>query len=400
MPAYPEGETVATLRRQGPAAGQDEGLLGPRVPGRRTRPGTLWAGTLPAGCSGRPTAGRRGTWSAGCGTARSGRSGSAAGPSCRPCTRSASTRATRRRSASPSRAAASGRRPTTAQTWEVIGKGMKADYMPPELQEDPAIQDPHMMVQCPAEPGPAVGPAPQRRLPVDRRRPDVGAGHRGREAVGLRVRRGGPPEGRQDGVVRPGGQGRAPRPGGWQGGGDPDAGRRQVVRRAADGLPQENAYDLVFRHALAVDDTGDRLAIGSTTGGLWVSEDQGDHWQAAAGPAAAGARGAVRVSEWDRRDHGRRRRAGPWPRPSPLVGPAAIIALPAGRPCLPEVSPMRPHLPARLAGLVSRHRRRLGRNPAVVSRPAEGRPGRRRAAGRRRSTSPSPSGPSAARRSS
>lgn len=45
------------------------------------------------------------------------------------------------------------------------------------------------------------------------------------------------------------------------------------------GLPQEHAYDLVYRHALAADDTGDRLAMGSTTGGLWVSEDQGDRWE-------------------------------------------------------------------------------------------------------------------------
>ena len=37
-------------------------------------------------------------------------------------------------------------------------------------------------------------------------------------------------------------------------------------------------YDVVYRHALAIDDTGDRLAFGSTTGGLWVSEDQGDGW--------------------------------------------------------------------------------------------------------------------------
>ena len=47
-----------------------------------------------------------------------------------------------------------------------------------------------------------------------------------------------------------------------------------------DGLPQENSYDIVFRHALAVDETGDRLAIGSTTGGVWVTDDQGDHWAA------------------------------------------------------------------------------------------------------------------------
>ena len=44
------------------------------------------------------------------------------------------------------------------------------------------------------------------------------------------------------------------------------------------GLPQSHAYDVVYRHALALDETGDRLAFGSTTGGLWVSEDQGDGW--------------------------------------------------------------------------------------------------------------------------
>ena len=63
---------------------------------------------------------------------------------------------------------------------------------------------------------------------------------------------------------------------------------RVVVNRTRDGgktfetltrgLPQEHAYDLVFRHALDVDDSGDRLAFGSTTGSLWFSEDAGDSW--------------------------------------------------------------------------------------------------------------------------
>jgi hypothetical protein len=56
-----------------------------------------------------------------------------------------------------------------------------------------------------------------------------------------------------------------------------DGGRSFEVLR--DGLPQEHAYDLTFRHALDVDETGDRLAFGSTTGSLWVTEDQGDRWQ-------------------------------------------------------------------------------------------------------------------------
>jgi hypothetical protein len=45
-----------------------------------------------------------------------------------------------------------------------------------------------------------------------------------------------------------------------------------------NGLPQEHAYDLTFRHALDIDATGNRLAFGSTTGSLWVTEDQGDSW--------------------------------------------------------------------------------------------------------------------------
>ena len=56
-----------------------------------------------------------------------------------------------------------------------------------------------------------------------------------------------------------------------------DGGKSFQVLRA--GLPQEHAYDLVYRHGLAVDNTGERLAIGSTTGGLWISENQGDGWR-------------------------------------------------------------------------------------------------------------------------
>ena len=48
--------------------------------------------------------------------------------------------------------------------------------------------------------------------------------------------------------------------------------------KLTQGLPQVDAYDIVFRHALDVDETGQRLAFGSTTGSLWVSEDQGDSW--------------------------------------------------------------------------------------------------------------------------
>lgn len=47
-----------------------------------------------------------------------------------------------------------------------------------------------------------------------------------------------------------------------------------------EGLPQEHAYDVVLRHSLDQDDG--RLAFGSTTGNLYVSEDRGESWQAVA----------------------------------------------------------------------------------------------------------------------
>jgi photosystem II stability/assembly factor-like uncharacterized protein len=46
------------------------------------------------------------------------------------------------------------------------------------------------------------------------------------------------------------------------------------------GLPQESAYDVVYRHALAA--SGADVAFGSTTGNLYVSGDRGDSWQAVA----------------------------------------------------------------------------------------------------------------------
>lgn len=64
---------------------------------------------------------------------------------------------------------------------------------------------------------------------------------------------------------------------------------RFVVNRTRDGgrtfetltkgLPTGPSYDLVYRHGLDVDGTGERLVMGSTTGALWVSEDGGDSWE-------------------------------------------------------------------------------------------------------------------------
>lgn len=46
-----------------------------------------------------------------------------------------------------------------------------------------------------------------------------------------------------------------------------------------DGLPQENAWDFPFRHALDVSADGKTLAFGTTSGNLYVSGDGGRSWQ-------------------------------------------------------------------------------------------------------------------------
>jgi hypothetical protein len=154
---------------------------------------------------------------------------------------------------------------------------MRAEYMPPDQQFTPNAQDPHRVVHCPARPdylwaqhhngvfrstdgsatwheldnvavsrfGFAVAVHPhepdtawlipaikdERRIPVDGK------------VVVTRTR---------------------------------DGGQSYDVLRK--GLPQEHAYDMVYRHAFDVNHTGDSLAFGSTTGSLWVSDDAGDSW--------------------------------------------------------------------------------------------------------------------------
>jgi hypothetical protein len=164
------------------------------------------------------------------------------------------------------------------ESWTLSARGMFAAFMPPERREDEAIQDPHRIVRCRARPerlwaqhhngvfrsddegrtwseipnvepsvfGFAVAVDPhdgdtawfvpavkdESRIPVDAR------------LVVAKTR---------------------------------DAGKSwQVVRR---GLPDGAAYDLAYRHALDVDESGRRLAFGSTTGSFWVSDDAGESFQ-------------------------------------------------------------------------------------------------------------------------
>ncbi len=163
------------------------------------------------------------------------------------------------------------------ETWSSRSSGMYAEFMPPERREDPNIQDPHHLARCPAVPDVAWV---QHHNGVFR---TVNAGRRWTEVTAIRPSKFGfavaahptDPEtawfvpGVKDECRVPVGAALAVARTG-------DGGQSFQVLR--DGLPQEHCYDLVYRHALDVDAAGRRLAMGSTTGNLWTSDDAGDRW--------------------------------------------------------------------------------------------------------------------------
>ena len=49
------------------------------------------------------------------------------------------------------------------KTWNTGGKGMRAEFMPPERAYDINVQDPHIIAQCPADPATARNRGPRSR---------------------------------------------------------------------------------------------------------------------------------------------------------------------------------------------------------------------------------------------
>ena len=161
-------------------------------------------------------------------------------------------------------------------SWEVRTAGMFAEYMPPDQQEDPEIQDPHRLSWCPADrariwcqhhngffrsddggtswesltPSPSVFGFAVAAHPHD---PDTAW------SVPLVKDECRVPVDRKMVVARTRDGGRS-----WE--------------HLGRGLPQENSFALVYRHGLEVHPSGEVLAMATTTGALWISEDLGESW--------------------------------------------------------------------------------------------------------------------------
>ena len=164
-------------------------------------------------------------------------------------------------------------------SWQVQADGMRAAYMPPDQAGNPSIQDPHRIVRCPAQPDVLWC---QHHNGIWRSADDARSWHEVTGAPGsnfgfaVAVH----PEHADTAWFVPGvaDQQRVPVGAALAVNRTRDGGRSFEALRG--GLPQQDCYDLVYRHGLAVDATGRRLLMGSTTGTLWASDDGGERWAA------------------------------------------------------------------------------------------------------------------------
>jgi hypothetical protein len=163
-----------------------------------------------------------------------------------------------------------------AATWDIRTSGMFAAYMPPERREDPSIQDPHRLAQCRAHPEVLWA---QHHNGMFR---SADGGLTWSELKGVPSNFGfavvAHPMDPETAWFVPATKDecRVPVDGKVVVARTRDAGKSFDVLR--DGLPQDHAYDLVYRHALDIDPSGKRLVFGSTTGSAWVSENGGERW--------------------------------------------------------------------------------------------------------------------------
>ncbi|WP_375204031.1 WD40/YVTN/BNR-like repeat-containing protein [Hyphococcus sp.] len=163
------------------------------------------------------------------------------------------------------------------ETWRLTGKGLRSDYTPPDQSEELNTQDPHRLASCASDPD-TIWCQHHNGIFLSRDGGETFVEFKDvKPAVfGFAV------------AVHPNDPDIA-----WLVPGVKDEYRvpvdgKLIVNKTTDGgksftphakgLP-EPSYDLVFRHALDVDESGNRLIMGSTTGNLWASDDGGASWR-------------------------------------------------------------------------------------------------------------------------
>jgi hypothetical protein len=162
-------------------------------------------------------------------------------------------------------------------SWAVASRGMRAEFLPPDQQYDPVAQDPHLIVQCPAEPDAFWCQHHNgifRSTDGSRTWSEITADRPGKSGFAVTVHPRNPDTAWF--VPMQSDEKRIPVDGKLVVLKTTDGGRSFEAKTA--GLPQRHAYDLVFRHAMDVDPAGEALVFGSTTGNVFVSEDGGTAW--------------------------------------------------------------------------------------------------------------------------
>lgn len=163
------------------------------------------------------------------------------------------------------------------RTWSV-GRGMQASFMPPERRNDPVIQDPHRIVQCASDPNVlwtqhhcGIWKSTDRGATWK----EVTAATPSSFGFAVAVHPHRPDEAWFVPAIKD--EKRIPVDGELVVSHTYDGGETFEILRA--GLPHRDAFDLVYRHSLDIAADGSMLAMGSTTGSLWISTGGGESWR-------------------------------------------------------------------------------------------------------------------------
>ena len=162
-------------------------------------------------------------------------------------------------------------------SWTQGGEGLYSDYTPPGQKENLSLQDVHRLVQCKA--------APEifwlqhhngvfRSTDALKTTPEIKTCKPSKFGFAVAVHPKDPDIAWFVPAVKD--EFRYPVDGKLVVARTKDGGRS--FESLSEGLPPKPAYDLIYRHGLDVDETGERLVMASTTGNAWISETGGESW--------------------------------------------------------------------------------------------------------------------------